>query len=113
MSGPRRAAKSAPWPSTVRTPGTLTAACVLRTTRTPVNSQCAPRCQRSQTVRRPRRGRRRWDAEPLQLPGVLFLMAIGVPANATTALANPLDDTPAFAYCHVRITADLGQRRPV
>lgn len=51
----------------------------------------------------PAQARRRRDALPLQLPVVIFLRAVGVATNASTALADTLEDTPVFTSCHNRI----------
>ncbi|MFJ8781994.1 hypothetical protein [Streptomyces sp. NPDC102476] len=51
----------------------------------------------------PARARRRWDALPLRLPVAILLMAMGVATNASTALAEAVDDTPIFTSCHARI----------
>ncbi|MFE5752704.1 hypothetical protein ACFQ7M_26280 [Streptomyces massasporeus] len=57
------------------------------------------------TVRQasPSGARRRWDALPLQLRVVVFLIAVGVATVAGAALADALDDTPDFISCRERI----------
>lgn len=47
--------------------------------------------------------RRRWDALPLQLRFLVFLMAVGLATVASAALTDALDDTPDFTSCHERI----------
>ncbi|MFI6807904.1 hypothetical protein ACIBO6_23250 [Streptomyces luteogriseus] len=47
---------------------------------------------------------RRWDALPLQLRVVVFLIAVGLATVAGAALADAFDDSPDFISCHERIT---------
>ncbi|MFJ4835790.1 hypothetical protein ACIP79_38700 [Streptomyces sp. NPDC088747] len=49
------------------------------------------------------RARRWWDALPLQLRALAFLITVGLAIVASSALSDALDDTPSFINCHERI----------